>query len=140
MKYSQGIGIAAAISLVASCFLNWAWYPDLQQHFTGFYSYQNYYGRRGIFFSVMASLAVLFYIIPRLWAKRINLLVTAINLAYAVFTFITFTRCYGPAICPEKRFGLFLLCASALVMMIMALLPDLSVEKIKARSNRDTHS
>ncbi len=31
-------GIAAALFLIFCCFFPWAYYPDLQQNFTGFYS------------------------------------------------------------------------------------------------------
>lgn len=136
MKFSQWIGIGAAALLVVSCFLDWAWYPDLKMHFTGFFTYQNWYGRPGKFFSIMAGIASFFFLIPRLWAKRWNLLITAITLAYAIFSFINFSRCYGPAICPERRVGLWLMLLAASGMMLMALLPDVDLNKIEARKQK----
>ncbi len=133
MKYSQWIGIGAAAVLVASCFMNWAWYPDLKMHFTGFFTYQNWYGKPGKFLSVFAAVAVLLFLLPKLWAKRWNLLVNAITLAYAIFSFINFSRCYGPAICPERSAGIWVMLGAAGVMMLMALLPDLDLSKLEQK-------
>src|SRR5690606_960231 len=41
MKYSQWIGVAASLLLVAACFLPWTWHPDLNKEFTGFFSENN---------------------------------------------------------------------------------------------------
>lgn len=133
MKYSQWIGIVAAALLVAACFMPWAWYPDLQMHFTGFFSHQNYYGKPGKMFSLLAIVAIGLFLVPKLWAKRLNLLVNSIVMAYAIYCFLIFSRCYGPAICPEKRLGLFLVPLSALLMLIMALLPDIPINPDKKK-------
>lgn len=124
MKYSQWLGIVAAIMLVASCFLPWAYYPDLQKSFTGFFSEENIYGRPGRTFIFFAAITSAFFMIPRLWAKRWNLFFCSLNLAYAIKTFILFTGCYR-GICPQKQVGIWLMLASALGIMAAALLPDL---------------
>ena len=66
MKYAPYIGILAAILLIISCFLPWAYYPDIQQTFTGFYSHENTYGRPGKAFIFLALLITIFLLIPRL--------------------------------------------------------------------------
>lgn len=127
MKYSQLIGIAAAIVLVLSGFLNWTWYPDLQKYFTGFFSENNMYGKPGKVFAFFAVIAIIFFLIPRVWAKRWNLLVCALTLAYAVKTFILFAGCYR-GICPVKQPGIWVMIVAAVVMTASALLPDLTVK------------
>ncbi len=47
LKVLHGLGLAACIALVVSCFLPWGHYADINQDFTGFYSYQNQYGKPG---------------------------------------------------------------------------------------------
>lgn len=106
----------------------WAYYPDLRENFNGFYSKNNMYGRPGRVFMVLAFIATVFYIIPRVWAKRWNMLVCGIIVAYSIKTFIVFSSCYH-GICPEKLAGLWLVPGAALLMMIMALVPDLKVKK-----------
>ncbi len=128
MKYSQVLGIIAAIVLMLSGLLKWTWYPDIKEYFTGFYSYNNTYGRPGIAFIVLAIIAITFYLVPRIWAKRWNVFFCSIILAFAVRTFITFSSCYR-GICPERQAGIWIMLASAILMMAAALLPDLKLKK-----------
>jgi hypothetical protein len=121
----------AAIVLVAACFQPWAFYPDLNKEFNGFFSENNNYGRPGRVFMVLAFVAIVFYLIPKVWAKRGNLIVVAITVAYAIKSFITFSGCYG-GICPEKKIGIWIMLFSAIVMLVMALLvPDIKREAKK---------
>jgi hypothetical protein len=95
MKYSQWIGIAAALLLIAACFMPWAYFPDLGKIFTGFFSEKNIYGRPGkvlIFFSVVE---ILLFAVPRVWAKRANIFVTVLAIAFVIKSYILYTSCYG---------------------------------------------
>jgi len=131
MKYSQWLGIAAAVALVISCTFHWTWYPDLQQYFTGFYSENNSYGKPGKAFVFFCSIAVVFYAIPRVWAKRWNILLCCIILAFAIRSFIVFSTCYR-GICPEKQPGIWVMLSMAALMMLAALFPDLTIKKEEA--------
>lgn len=133
MKYSQAIGIIAAVVLVLSGFLNWAWYPDIQKYFTGFFSENNMYGKPGKVFAFFALIATIFFWIPKIWAKRWNLLVCSLTLAFAVKTFILFAGCYR-GICPVKQPGIWVMLASAILMMACALLPDMTVKEKAPRN------
>ncbi len=77
-----------------------------------------------IFFAVIATL---FFGIARIWAKRWNLLVCSLTLAFAVKTFILFSSCYR-GICPVKQPGIWVMLASAILMMACSLLPDMAVK------------
>ena len=126
MKYSQWIGIAAALLLIAGCFMPWAYFPDLGKDFTGFFSEKNIYGRPGkvlIFFSVVE---ILLFAVPRVWAKRANIFVTVLAIAFAIKSYILYTSCYG-GICPDKRVGVFVVLGSAIITLLAALLPDLPI-------------
>src|SRR6266700_6258820 len=120
MKYSQWIGILAGITLVIACFLPWAFYPDLNKNFTGFYSENNAYGKPGRVYIVLVAVTTILYDIPRLWAKRTNLFIIALILAYSIKNFIVFSGCYR-GICPDKKIGLWMMLAASVVMLIMAL-------------------
>ena len=63
------IGIVAALLLIIFCFIPWAYYPDLQENFTGFYSSQNNYGKPGKAFIFLSVLSIVFFLIPKVWAK-----------------------------------------------------------------------
>jgi hypothetical protein len=134
MKYSQWIGIVAALLLIAACFMPWAWFPDLGKNFTGFFSEKNIYGRPGkvlIFFSIVE---ILLFAIPRVWAKRANIFVAALTIAFAIKSYILYTACYG-GLCPDKRVGIFLMLGSAAIALVAALLPDLPVRTEEEEDN-----
>jgi hypothetical protein len=128
MKYSQFIGVAAALLLIGACFLPWAYFPSLQKDFTGFFSQDNAYGRPGKIFVILCSMAIVLYLIPRIWAKRTNMFVVAIVLAFAIKCFILYTSCYT-GICPEKRIGIFLILLASMIMVAAALTPRIAVKE-----------
>jgi hypothetical protein len=127
MKFSQWIGIVAAIVLIISGFMNWTWYADIHKYFTGFFSENNIYGKPGKIFLYFSSIAILFFAIPRIWAKRWNVLICTIIVAFAIRTFILYTACYS-GVCPVKQPGIWMMIGSSAVMLLCALLPDLKVK------------
>lgn len=126
MKYYKVWALLACAGLIASCFMPWTYYPDLNKVFNGFFSEQNMYGRPGKVFVFFAVVSMAFILINRVWAKRFNVLVSALNLAYLIKTYILFTNCY--VTCPEKRYGIYVLLVSSILLMVTALLPDMKVE------------
>jgi hypothetical protein len=130
MKYSNRIGILAAFFLIIACFLPWAFYPDLDKTFTGFFSEKNFYGRPGKLLTLFALFSVILFIIPRIWAKRLNILITVLTLSFAVKSYLLFTACYQ-GICPLKKPGIFIILITPLIMLLCAVLPDL---KLKAEN------
>ncbi len=128
VKYLHWIGLAACITLFVSCFLPWVHYADIDQTFTGFYSYKNEYGKPGKFLFLFGGLAFLFMLVPKVWAKRANLFICALIVAYAVKTFILFGSCYNNY-CPEKLFGLYLMVCSTAIMLLASVFPKFNINK-----------
>jgi hypothetical protein len=128
VKNSQWIGIAAALLLIGACFLPWAYFPDLQKDFTGFFSERNAYGKPGKVFVFLCALAIILFLIPRIWAKRINIFVSALTVAFSVKCYILFTACYK-GICPDKKIGLFLVLIASALMTLSAILPDTKLKE-----------
>ena len=126
MKYSKWIGLAAALFLIAVCFMPWTYHADVQKNFTGFFSEKDAYGKPGKFLIFFSVTAALLFIAPRVWAKRTNLFVTGIMVAYAIKTYIMYTSCYN-AYCPDKKAGIYLVVALAVIQFVMALFPDLKI-------------
>ncbi len=127
MKYSNIIGLAAGVLLIISCFLPWTFHPDLQEYFTGFYSRENYYGKPGKFFLMLTIPAITFFILPRIWAKRANLMVVGLIVAYAAKNLIVFTSCYN-GICPVKQVGIYLMLFSVSIMMVAVVSPAMKLK------------
>jgi hypothetical protein len=126
MKYSQWTGIAAAILLMISNFLPWTFHPDLNKHFTGFFSENGVYGKPGKVFIFLCVIAIVFFLIQKLWAKRANLFVCGLTVAYAIKSFIVYSGCYR-GICPDKKLGIWLMLVASLLMMVMSFLPDVKL-------------
>jgi hypothetical protein len=126
MKNSKWVGLVGALIVIGACFLPWAYYPDLQKEFTGFFSEQNIYGRPGKIVTFFAVIDILLFLVPRVWAKRANILVAAMGFAFSVKSYILFTGCYR-GICPERRAGIFLVLGGAVIILVASLLPDLPV-------------
>lgn len=133
-KLLQRVGLLACIALAVSCFMPWAYYADLDQTFTGFYSHQNLYGKPGKFLTLIAAVAFVLMYLPKVWAKRANLFVCALGLGYAIKSYILFASCYN-AYCPEKRIGIFLMLIATIIMMAAAVFPDLKMKGAKHESN-----
>jgi hypothetical protein len=126
VKYLYWLGIAACLTLIGSCFLPWTHHADLNQSFTGFYSYDNHYGKPGKMLIFFAVLICLFMLLPKIWAKRINLFISAFILAYAVKTYILFGSCYNNY-CPQKLFGLYLMVGCTVFMLLASVFPYVKI-------------
>jgi hypothetical protein len=137
MKFYKQIGFVASLLLVISCFLPWAYYPDLHQSFTGFFSEKEIYGKPGKVFIFFAVCSIILIFIDKIWAKRTLIFITAFNLGYLIRTYILFTTCYN-AFCPSKEYGLYLLILSSVVLMIVSFFPDLKVKDDDAPSNESS--
>jgi magnesium-transporting ATPase (P-type) len=130
VKILHWIGLAACILLTISCFMNWAYYPDLQQHFTGFYSEQNHYGKPAVFLITLAVIIFIFMLLPKIWAKRANLFLSALEISYAAKTYILFTSCYN-TYCPQKEAGIYIMLFSTILIMLAAVFPTMKINKHK---------
>lgn len=121
MLWRRWTGILACVLLIFSCFLNWAWYPDIEEYFSGFYSKNNYYGRPGMLLSFFAVCGIVFYSLKKEWSNRLNLIFSAIAAAYAITSFLRFTSGYDGFV-PETQPGLYLMLIAATIHLIMAVM------------------
>lgn len=137
MKYYKVIGLLASVALIVSCFLPWAYYPDLQKSFSGFFSEQNVYGKPGIAFTFFGVISVILLFINKIWAKRTLIFFAALNIGYLLKTYVIYTSCYK-GYCPEKQYGIYFLIISSLVLLVISFFPDIKVaenEKTEAHTS-----
>ncbi|MEI8074650.1 MAG: hypothetical protein WCH78_07865 [Bacteroidota bacterium] len=131
MKYSQIIGIVAAIALVIVCTLPWVYIPSLQIYLTGINgkaSTELNFGSQIKSHAFLATIMIICFYVTRIWSKRLNVFIGAVNLAWAFKNFLIFTMCRGGE-CPEKQIAIYLLIFFAAIMFVMSLLPKLAVKK-----------
>ncbi|MES2777868.1 MAG: hypothetical protein V4722_27050 [Bacteroidota bacterium] len=127
-NWQKWLGVAACIAIIASCFMHWAFYPDVAKSFTGFDSLVpfkgkmiHYYGRPGYILCFFAGICLLFHLLPKVWAKRINLLFGALCMAFALKSYFTFTSAYVGNI-PVKEAGIFLLMIGSILNVVAIVL------------------
>jgi hypothetical protein len=121
LKLAIHFGIAAALLLILCCFFPWAYYPDIQQNFTGFYSKGNNYGKPGKVFMFLSVVSIAFFLIPTLWAKRANQFTAVLIFSFALKTYLLFAACYL-GICPRIKIGLYGVLVFSLIVLICSLL------------------
>ncbi len=126
MKFYKLIGFAACTLMIISCFMPWTYYADLGKSFNGFFSEKNMYGKPGMFIMFFAILSIVLIYLDKIWAKRLHLILSAINIGYIIKTYILFTSCYN-AYCPEKKAGLYLLILSSIIILIVSIFPDVKI-------------
>lgn len=131
MKYSQYIGIVAGIALVIVCTMPWVYIPSLQVYLTGINgkaSAELNFGSQIQSHGFFSTIMIICFFVNKIWAKRVNVFLGAVNLAWAFKNFLIFSMCRGGE-CPEKQVALYLLLFFAAVMFVMSLLPKLEVRK-----------
>lgn len=127
MKHSQTIGILASIALIAVCFLPWSFIESRQLTVTGFYAQGTSFGKPGLFNTILSVAMILLFALPAVWAKRTNMFLAAMNLAWAFRNYLLVSSCMMGE-CPEKKPGLFILLFLAVIIQLMALLPKIKIE------------
>ncbi len=133
MRYLKWAGVAAAVVLVVACFMPWVVIGSRQIIVTGIdgsITPDFSFGRPGYINLLMALLFIPLTLIPRVWAKRLNLAIVAINLAWTARNYFVLGTCSGGE-CPERQTGLFLLVLASLLMLVSALLPDVELKETR---------
>jgi hypothetical protein len=122
------VGVASGLLLVIACFMKWVYIESRQIIVTGVDAAGTTLGKPGYFHLLMIFFFIPFTLVPKVWAKRANLLVTALNLAWAFRNFLVVPACSGGE-CPVKHTGLYLTLIASILMLITAMLPDLRVKR-----------
>ena len=123
------IGLLAAILLITACFFPWVFIESKNITVSGVDSAGTSFGKPACFHFIMVFFFILFNFRSRVWAKRGNLLVAALNLAWAVRNYIIISSCYMGD-CPVKKTAIFILIPASVLMLVAALFPDIKlVEK-----------
>ena len=123
-------GLLAVIILAVSCFLPWVIISSKNIMVSGVGSAGTNFGKPGYMHLVFGFLFLVFHLVPRLWAKRSNLVVVALNMAWAARNYFIISACREGE-CPEKQTGLYLLLAASVIMLLAAFFPDIKLKEEK---------
>jgi L-lactate permease len=129
MKYSQQIGIVAALALIGICFLPWIYVESLHLTLNGINGKINEhltFGRQIIPHTIFCSILIIFFLIPTVWAKRTNLFIGFLNLSWAIKNYIIFTMCRPE--CPQIKPTLYALVLLAITIQLCTFLPKMKIK------------
>jgi hypothetical protein len=132
MRYMKWIGLAAAALLMVSCFTPWVFIESKNIIISGVDSTGTNFGKPGYFHFVLAVVFLLCTFIQRVWAKRLNLLITALNIGWAIRNYFVLAACSGGE-CPVRKSGIWLMMLASLLMLVSALFPDMKVPREKRK-------
>lgn len=130
------IGIIAAILLIVSCFLPWILIPNKNIIVSGVESSGTNFGKPGYFNFVLAFFFIVFSLVDRISAKRANLFIVAINMAWALRNYIMITTCYGGD-CPDKKLGIYLMMCASVGMLLGAFFPGIKLKERQYTQSND---
>jgi hypothetical protein len=128
MRYMKWIGLAAAVLLIVSCFTPWVFIESKNISVSGVDATGTNFGKPGYFHFLLTALFLFCSFVPRIWAKRLNLLFTALNLGWAIRNVFILAACSGGE-CPERKTGIWLMLLASLLMLLSALFPDMKVQE-----------
>lgn len=130
MRWLQWTGIAAAVLLIASCFMVWVVIPSKNISVSGVDAAGTSWGKPGYLHLLLTLFFIAFTLIPKIGVKRVNLVVTALNLAWAIRNFFLISACSGGE-CPERHTGFYLTLIASVLMLVSSLFPDIKMQEKK---------
>lgn len=127
-KKMKWIGVMAAVLLIVSCFTPWVIIESKGITVSGIDATGTNYGKPGYFHFIFSFFFLLFTFIQKIWAKRFNLLVVAVNVAWAAKNYFLLTACAGGE-CPVSQIGLWLMLFTSGVMLMSSFFPDIEIKQ-----------
>jgi len=122
------IGLLATVALVIACFFPWVFIESKNIAVSGVQSMGTNFGKPGYFHFFLAIFFIAFNFIPRIWAKRMNLLVGALNIAWAARNYFLISACSGGE-CPEKKAAFYVVLIASALMLAAALTPQVNLKE-----------
>jgi len=132
MRYSKWIGLLTAVILVIACVSPWIYIESKSLSISGIDTAGTNFGYPAYFHFVLAGIFLVLTFVPRVWAKRLNLLVTALNLGWALRNFFVISACMGGD-CPVKLTGLYGVLLASIFLLLAALFPDMTLPEEKPK-------
>ena len=130
MKHSQTIGILLCITLFFLSTQPLVFIESQQWIITGWKTAKTNYGQPGKFFAYIGGMSFILFALPYLWAKRFNMALAAMLLAWSFRNFIVLSTCQMGE-CPQKQWALYGCIIVSLGILIMTFLPKIQVPATK---------
>ena len=128
MKHSQTIGILLCAALFYCTTQPLVIIDSQHWVITGWKSAGSSFGQPGKFLAYAGGLSLLFFALPYLWAKRINVAFGALILAWTFRNFVVLSTCQMGE-CPQKQWPLYACILISFGILIMTFLPKIKIPK-----------
>ncbi len=116
------------LGLFGICFMPWAHYSDIQSTFTGFYTYENIYGKPALLLLITTCLNGTLLFSSTLTARYVSLGSGSIFFAYGIRTFYLYSSCHN-GICPSVKIGLWLMMIAVMGLFTLSLFGKVKQKK-----------
>jgi len=126
MKYSQTIGIILCLLLIYATTQPLVVIESRNWIITGWDPAGSSFGQAGKFLSFFAVLALLFFALPYIWAKRFNMVFAAMLLAWSFRNYLIMSTCQMGE-CPQKKWALYACIIISAGILVMTFLPKIKV-------------
>ncbi len=131
-KLLHYFSLIICIILIAVCFMPWVHYNSINETFNGFnvkkFATGVYYGRAGLIITYFVFAIITLTILPFIAAKRANMFVCALLVAYTLRTYVIFTGSIfeGEVV---KLAGIYLIVLLSFVLVVCSVFPYLKEEE-----------
>ncbi len=127
MKNSKWVGIFGVVLLYVAAWQPWITVVSKNITITGINTDGTNFGKPALMNLIVSGIAAVFFLYYSVMAKRANLFFCAFNIAWSIRNYVIVSMCRGGE-CPEKKFGLYLLMISAIIIMLASLFPDIKIK------------
>lgn len=119
MRFLLPIVVAAV--LIAGCFLPWMTIASKNITITGMETAGTDFGKPAYFHFFWVGLFLVFFVVNRVWSRRLAMMFTAFNVAWAFRNFFVFPICQMGE-CPVRQIGLYIVFITSLLLFFAGLL------------------
>ena len=128
MKHSQTIGLVVTLVLFIICFLPWVTIESKNLVISGMNAKGTDFGTPGKVNLIFSVIMAVFFALPKVWAKRTNVFIGALNFSWSVKNYLVLSACLMGE-CPTKMPALFGLVALSGISLLMTFFPKIEVEQ-----------
>lgn len=128
MKHSQTIGVILCLALFFFSTQPLVFIESQQWIITGWKTANSNFGQPGKFFAYIGGMSLILFILPFLWAKRFNMIMGALLVAWSFRNFLILSTCQMGE-CPQKQWALYACVIVSCGILIMTFLPKIKISK-----------
>jgi hypothetical protein len=121
MKFAHLLGCISCLLLIAAVFQPWIYIPSVNLTISGWHAEGTNFGKPGLVPLVLCSLMAILFLIPKVWAKLVTILLATLQLAWMIRNYILLTTSFIGEV-PEKTWVLQSLIPISLIIILMSFL------------------